>query len=138
VNFRRVEIGLHYVKWHGTTGLTLDVSKPSKIPIWISVRSCKNYADVHFGIKTKDASIIDSLNMREREINNPSIHTKMHYLKDEEIICFIKKKGIVCPSDGKELGISRSQLYRRLEGIVDRNKKIKRTSGYPAIYSYVG
>lgn len=124
------EVGAHFRKFHGTVGFILDIKKPGKIPIWISVRGCTNYADVHIKVPWRMAGIEKLSKNSYTSTSSP----KRKYTSDIDIMKFVEEKGVVRPKDGNELNLSESQFYRRLEKLKDM-KKLTKTSNYPALYT---
>ncbi len=136
-NLRCTEFGAHFRKFHGTMPFIIKAKEPvTEIPGHISVRACK-YGDVHFRVKAGDTTIVFPSNSTIGHLD-ATTDPKRKYLSDKEIMDFVKLRQTVKPADGRELGIDRSTFLRRLEKISSKYTEIERTSGYPAIYSYVG
>jgi hypothetical protein len=136
-NLRCAEVGHHFSKSHGTMPFAIETPEAAVIPVWISVRSCNNYADFHIKLMTDKATIKFPSN-KEVGSENATSSPNRHYLSDKEILDFLKERGSVKTSDCKELGIDRTTFYRRLEKMSKKYPEIKRTNGYPAIYLYAG
>ena len=135
-NIRCTEFGVHSPKSHVTLPIMIETKEALEFPVWISMRRCNNYTDIHVKMVTDKADIKFPSN-KEVGSSNASSRPKRHYYSDKEILDFVKRKGSVKTSDCKELGIDKSTFYRRLEKISKKHQEVERTSVYPAIYSFI-
>lgn len=129
-NLKCLECGVHFGKFHGTVGINLKVDRGGNIPIWISVRGCKEYSDVHLKIPYSMASF----KTIRKGLATPSSTAKRKYLSDTTIVDFIQKNKSVMISDATTLGVDKSAFYRRLKKLVWLGKLIK-VGRRPALYT---
>lgn len=128
-NFICEEVGAHFRKFHGTVGFELNVKEAGKYPMFISVRTGKNYFDIHIRFPKKGIDI-DNLSKKDY---TPTSSPKRKYVSDIEIMNLVKEKGVVSLSDGSALNLSESAFYRRLEKLTEKGILV-RTEKRPALY----